>query len=88
MASYCRECKLIRPRIASDIELASAGFIYAPSSGSNDTVMCPLCNYAVEGWEATDDAWEVHRSKVPQCPFFNSTLAVAAPVKKSVSLEQ
>ncbi|WWD07597.1 hypothetical protein V865_005698 [Kwoniella europaea PYCC6329] len=61
--------------------LAQAGFIYYPSSTSKDTAMCPYCEYAVEGWEATDDPWQVHQSKVPDCHFFRAELANGGPSK-------
>ncbi|OCF58741.1 hypothetical protein L486_03231 [Kwoniella mangroviensis CBS 10435] len=61
--------------------LAQAGFIYYPSSTSKDTAMCPYCEYAVEGWEATDDPWQVHQSKVPDCHFFRAGLANGGPSK-------
>ncbi|WVW78366.1 hypothetical protein I302_100320 [Kwoniella bestiolae CBS 10118] len=54
--------------------LAQAGFIYYPSSSSKDTAMCPYCEYAVEGWEATDDPWQIHQQKVPDCHFFRAEL--------------
>ncbi|KIR27347.1 hypothetical protein I307_04157 [Cryptococcus deuterogattii 99/473] len=54
--------------------LARAGFVYNPSTESKDAVICPYCEYGVEGWEATDDPWEIHQSKVPDCHFFRATL--------------
>ncbi|ODN79590.1 hypothetical protein L202_03537 [Cryptococcus amylolentus CBS 6039] len=65
--------------------LARAGFVYNPSTESTDAVFCPYCEYGVEGWEATDDPWEIHQSKVPDCHFFRAALSGQAeePVSKS-----
>ncbi|WVQ83151.1 hypothetical protein IAT38_005289 [Cryptococcus sp. DSM 104549] len=59
--------------------LASAGFVYNPSTDSKDSVICPYCEYGVEGWEATDDPWTIHQSKVPDCHFFRAELKETAP---------
>ncbi|KAE8538987.1 hypothetical protein D1P53_005357 [Cryptococcus gattii VGV] len=66
--------------------LACAGFVYNPSTESKDAVICPYCEYGVEGWEATDDPWEIHQSKVPDCHFFRATLVGDA--EKSVSADR
>ncbi|WVQ75939.1 hypothetical protein IAR50_005574 [Cryptococcus sp. DSM 104548] len=63
--------------------LARAGFVYNPSTESTDAVFCPYCEYGVEGWEATDDPWEIHQSKVPDCHFFRASSA--AQLEESVS---
>lgn len=39
------------------VQLAKAGFIYTPTASDKDNATCPLCQYSVEGWEATDDPW-------------------------------
>ncbi|WVR04702.1 hypothetical protein IAU60_001713 [Kwoniella sp. DSM 27419] len=52
--------------------LARAGFVYNPSTESKDLVTCPYCSYSVEGWEATDDPWQIHESKVPDCHYFRA----------------
>ncbi|WVQ98132.1 hypothetical protein IAU59_005254 [Kwoniella sp. CBS 9459] len=54
--------------------LARAGFVYTPSTDSKDSVTCPYCEYGVEGWEATDDPWQVHHNKTPDCHFFRAQL--------------
>ncbi|WWC59525.1 uncharacterized protein I303_102081 [Kwoniella dejecticola CBS 10117] len=59
--------------------LAQAGFVYTPSIDSKDSVMCPYCEYAVEGWEATDDPWQIHQNKVPDCHFFRAELEGGGP---------
>ncbi|OCF32531.1 hypothetical protein I316_05711 [Kwoniella heveanensis BCC8398] len=59
--------------------LSRAGFVYTPSTDSKDLVTCPYCDYAVEGWEATDDPWQVHQKKVPDCHFFRAELESEAP---------
>ncbi|WWD21562.1 hypothetical protein CI109_106048 [Kwoniella shandongensis] len=54
--------------------LARAGFVYNPSTESTDAVICPHCEYSVEGWEATDDPWEIHHNKREDCLFFRASL--------------
>ncbi|WVO16612.1 hypothetical protein L204_104291 [Cryptococcus depauperatus] len=61
--------------------LARAGFVYYPSTESKDAVICPYCEYGVEGWEATDDPWIIHQSKVPDCHFFRATINQSEPSK-------
>ncbi|KAK8847471.1 hypothetical protein IAR55_005329 [Kwoniella newhampshirensis] len=52
--------------------LARAGFVYNPSTESKDAVICPYCEYSVEGWEATDDPWKIHQTKIPDCHYFRA----------------
>ncbi|ORX33948.1 hypothetical protein BD324DRAFT_637770 [Kockovaella imperatae] len=67
--------------------LAKAGFVFSPASDAEDLVVCPLCEYGVEGWEATDDPTAIHYSKSPDCDFFvaqvagSSSTAQQAPAK-------
>ncbi|BEI81336.1 hypothetical protein CcaverHIS002_0204960 [Cutaneotrichosporon cavernicola] len=55
-------------------DLASAGFICAPSKTSPDGTTCPLCNYEVVEWEEDDDPMTIHKRKEPECPFFTATV--------------
>ncbi|WRT64704.1 uncharacterized protein IL334_001638 [Kwoniella shivajii] len=64
--------------------LARAGFVYSPSVTSKDAVMCPYCEYGVEGWEATDDPWQIHQAKVPDCHFFRAQLEGGGPSEQKV----
>ena len=48
-------------------QLAKAGFFYKPSSSSDDSVTCYLCNKALDGWEAGDNPALEHLSHVPHC---------------------
>ncbi|WWC68003.1 uncharacterized protein I206_101922 [Kwoniella pini CBS 10737] len=65
--------------------LSQAGFVYTPSTDSKDSVMCPYCEYAVEGWEATDDPWHIHQSKVPDCHFFRAQLDGGGPSQEKLA---
>ncbi|EIW71190.1 hypothetical protein TREMEDRAFT_73216 [Tremella mesenterica DSM 1558] len=54
--------------------LSKAGFVFYPSSDAQDCCLCPLCDLAIDGWEASDDPMEVHQRKSSECRFFTAVL--------------
>ncbi|BEJ11985.1 hypothetical protein CspHIS471_0204450 [Cutaneotrichosporon sp. HIS471] len=65
---------LVEKRHPTPQDLASAGFICAPSKTSPDGTTCPLCKYEVVEWEEDDDPMTIHKRKEPECPFFIATV--------------
>lgn len=49
------------------LQLARAGFYYKPSTSSEDSVTCFLCDKALDGWEEGDIPATEHLSHVPNC---------------------
>nr|XP_053607852.1 baculoviral IAP repeat-containing protein 5 [Plodia interpunctella] len=50
--------------------MAEAGF-YSVATGDDDAdaAKCFLCGKELDGWEASDDPWEEHKSHAAKCAF-------------------
>ncbi|KAK1060366.1 hypothetical protein LTR12_003681 [Friedmanniomyces endolithicus] len=50
--------------------MVDAGWTLDPGPGEEDGVTCRYCETSLSGWEPKDDAFDEHRRRKPQCPFF------------------
>ncbi|KAI0021232.1 hypothetical protein F4780DRAFT_293780 [Xylariomycetidae sp. FL0641] len=64
-------------------QLVDAGWKYTPTMESDDMATCTYCDLALDGWEPTDNPWDEHYRRSPDCQYFNLINQYqAAPSKK------
>lgn len=55
------------------LRMALAGFYYTPETISGDDLCeCPYCGLSLDQWEKTNDPFEEHKDRKPNCYFFTS----------------
>ncbi|WBW75362.1 survivin, Bir1 [Schizosaccharomyces osmophilus] len=50
--------------------MATAGFVFTPSTDSKDAAHCLYCNIDLHDWESDDDPFKEHQRRRPDCLFF------------------
>ncbi|KAG6991152.1 hypothetical protein G7Y79_00056g090330 [Physcia stellaris] len=51
----------------SSQQLIDAGFKYTPTKSIKDITHCITCNLYADGWDKSDDSYEVHKRLSPDC---------------------
>ena len=64
-------------------DLATAGFIYAPTHSFRDNVKCSTCRRNLDGWEPDDNAITEHLKFSPNCPAGKAAQLLAQEASKS-----
>ncbi|KAJ3303608.1 hypothetical protein HDV03_003685 [Kappamyces sp. JEL0829] len=62
-------------------DMASAGFLHQPLSGSDDHAMCPFCSVSLDGWEKDDNVRHEHSKRSSHCSFLHAGFAKTSPEK-------
>ena len=69
----------IERAFTENVQLAQAGFFFAPTSSCPDSVKCYLCQSSLDGWEETDDPIDEHLSHSGQCGW-----AIAVAIDRAI----
>ncbi|XP_015113534.1 baculoviral IAP repeat-containing protein 5 [Diachasma alloeum] len=64
--------------------MAAAGFFAVNGTEEPDLAECFFCGKQLDGWEATDDPWEEHKSHQVNCPY----IKLNKPVEQDWTLEE